>query len=200
MFRGKLICRNLYCFLHDVGKQKVQVIGRALDQNGLTARVHGNKNRQPIHSLTFKDIQNVLEFLTRYASENAIVLPGRLPYVKNAQVLLLPSDKRQADIHEIYEQSAALSQLRSISLSTFTRIWHDLCPNIVLKPQTDLCHKCQMYISKLSNGGNMDETEKKEILLGYENHLEIAKRERDFYRDNCLESKATFKSECPVEG
>ena len=81
MFRGKRICRNLYCFLHDVGKQKVQVIGRALDQNGLTARVHGNTNRQPIHSLTFNERQNVLEFIKRYASENAIVLPGRLPYV-----------------------------------------------------------------------------------------------------------------------
>jgi len=149
-------------FLHDVGKQKVQVFGRALDQNGVTARVHGNTNRQPIHSLTFNDRQNVLEFITRYASENVIVLPGRLPYVKNAQDLLLPSDKRQADIHEIYEQSAALSQLRSISLSTFTIIWHDLCPNVVLaKPQIDLCHKCQMYIRKLSNGGNMDETETK---------------------------------------
>jgi len=40
----------------------------------------------------------------------------------------------------------------------------------------------------------MDETGKK--ILGYENHLEISKRAIDI----CLESKATLKSESPVEG
>jgi len=149
----------MYCFLRDIGKQKVQVIGRALDQNGLTARVHGDKYRQPSQSLTFNNTQNVFEFINVYASENAIVLPDSLSYVKRAQLLCLPSDKRQGDIHEIYEQSAPLSQLMSISLSTISRMWHDLYPNVVrAHPLTDLCHKCQVYICKLSNGGNMDGT------------------------------------------
>jgi len=30
---------------------------------------------------------------------------------------------------------------------------------VLAKPQTDLCQKCQVYIGKASNGGNMDETE-----------------------------------------
>jgi hypothetical protein len=201
VFKGEQVCQAIFCFVHDVGKQKLQAIGRSLDQDGLKARVHGNKHKLPHNSLTFTDRQNVVQFLHMYASENAVTLPGRLPYVKKAQVLLLPSDKRQADIHAIYEQSAELSVMRSISLSTFSRLWKELCPNIVLaRPQTDLCHVCQTFVSKLSAGGNIDEGAKKCLLQEYELHLEFAKRERDFYRENCMKSKDIFKSTSSRQG
>ncbi len=69
------------------------------------------------------------------------------------------------DIHSENEKIAVVMKYRSISLRTFQRQWHDLCPHIVItKPCTDLCQKCRECAGKISKGGNITE-EEKELLL-----------------------------------
>ena len=146
-FRGNRVCRKTFCFLHCIDKQKLQVIGRSLDSDGLKPRVHGLSGKQPYNSMTFDERKYIHTFLNNYASDHALPLPGRLPNHRKANVLLLPSDKRQADIHVVYQKAAKSAGIRVISFSSFARIWRELCPNIVLsKPSTDLCHTCQNWL------------------------------------------------------
>jgi len=131
--------------------------------------------------------------LCKYATDNALPLPGRLPNFKKANVLLLPSDKTTADIHKMYEDVARDMKYRSISLRTFQRTWHDLCPHIVLaKPCTDLCQKFQDFAERISRSGNLTEEEKENLLKNYNDHVSLAKEQRDFYRQQCQISRQNY--------
>jgi hypothetical protein len=44
-------------------------------------------------------------FLNEYAVQFGVPLPGRLPNHGNVKVTLLPFDKANADIHEIYQKA-----------------------------------------------------------------------------------------------
>jgi len=200
-FHDVRICRQTFCFLHDIDKEKLSSISKSLDLDGLTPRVHGLKGKQPANSLSYSDKEHIKEFLCKYASDNALPLPGRLPNFRKFGVLLLPSDKCMTDIHGLYQKTATESGLRNVSLSTFTHLWHELCPHIVLsKPMTDLCQKCQQFTNKLLCSGSMDEEEKSVLLAAYNEHVSLAKLERDFYRQQCIDSKHVCSENTTFEG
>jgi hypothetical protein len=52
-----------------------------------------------------------------------------------------------------------------------------------MKPATDLCSTCQGFTVSLSKTGNLQEEEKALMLQKYGDHLEKAKKQRDYYRD-----------------
>jgi CRISPR/Cas system-associated endonuclease Cas3-HD len=61
-----------------------------------------------------------------------------------------------------------------------------------MKPATDLCSTCQGFTDSLSKTGNLQEEEKELMLQKYGDHIQKAKKQRDYYRDQCQESKANF--------
>ncbi|CAC5360900.1 unnamed protein product [Mytilus coruscus] len=82
---------------------------------------------------------------------------------------------------------------RSVSVRTFQRLWSELLPNIVVsKPCTDLCCKCQDYAFKISNSGHLTEEEKSDLLDKYNEHVQLAKEQRDYYRRQCSMSKENY--------
>lgn len=63
----------------------------AKDHYLLSTRCHGNTKKLPANSLSFRDIENVKEFLHEYAEANAILLAGCIPGYKREDLQLLPS-------------------------------------------------------------------------------------------------------------
>ena len=97
---GRQVCMKTFCFAHAVSHSTLKRIGNHLDSHGISARKHGNLGKSPKHALTVSDINNVIVFLKTYSNKNALPLPGRMPNYRNSKVMLLPSDKSKADIHE----------------------------------------------------------------------------------------------------
>ena len=60
-------------------------------KDGITIRIHGNTKRLPHNALTYEDITRIVKFLSNYAEEQAILLPGRVPGYKRDDFKLLPS-------------------------------------------------------------------------------------------------------------
>ena len=192
-FKGRRVCRQTFCFIHNIEKKKMLSIARSLDTDGLSPRVHKNTGKLPKNALKYTDTERIKTFLVKYAADNALPLPGRLPGYKNYQVLLLPSDKTSVDIHQEYETVAKEMQYRSVSLRTFQRQWHELCPNIVItKPCTDLCQHCQDFADRISKSGNLSEEEKELLLEEYNKHVQLAKEQRQYYRSQVKQSKQNF--------
>ncbi|XP_053373982.1 uncharacterized protein LOC128546730 [Mercenaria mercenaria] len=190
---GKRVCRATFCFAHGIDKKKLQAVGRSLDVDGFKPRIHGRKGVQPSHSLTFEDRERIKTFICRYARDNGLPLPGRLPNFKESHVLILPSDNTVSDIHQKYEKLATQLQYRTVSLRTIQRTWHDLCPYInVCKPCTDICQQCQKFSYEISNSGNLPEEEKTALLVEYQAHLNAAKQQREYYRQQCMDSKLNY--------
>ena len=193
-FNGRQICRETFAFAHGVNRKKIDAIARSLDSDGLVPRTHGNTGKSPKHALTLRDVENIKQFLISYGNKYGLPLPGRLPNHRDSKAVLLPSDKTKADIYQDYVNAAG-EMFRKVCLSEFKTIWLEQCPHIlIMKPASDLCHKCQTYVTGISNSGNLTEEEKVEKLRNYKDHLDKAKTQRDQYREQCEEAKSVFTS------
>ena len=63
-----------------------------------------------------------------------------MPGYKDSDVKLLPSSTTKHAIWELYFQAAAASSMRAVAYFSFTDLWCQLLPNIVvMKPMSDLC-------------------------------------------------------------
>lgn len=97
---------------------------------------------------------------------NAMLLPGRVPGYKDSDVKLLPSSTTKHAIWELYLQAAASSSMRAVAYSTFTLLWRQLLPNIVvMKPMSDLCWVCQQNSAAITRSANRPEEEKSVVSL-----------------------------------
>ena len=95
-----------------------------------------------------------------------MVLPGRVPGYKSADVQLLPSSTTKHKVWELYQESAAENSMRPVGYSTFTGLWRQLLPYIVvMKPMTDLCWLCQQNGSALAKCSNRSIEEKKMVCI-----------------------------------
>ena len=87
-----------------------------------------------------------------------MLLPGRVPGYKNSNVKLLPSSTTKHAIWEMYLQAAATSEMRAVAYSTFTQLWHQFLPNVVvMKPMSYLCWVCQQNSSAIMRAANLVE-------------------------------------------
>ena len=92
--------------------------------------------------LKLEQVQAVTRFIVNFAYQHCILLPGRIPGVKSADVKLLPTSITKAHIWRLYRRSQP--EHGAVALSTFRKLWKDLLPYIVVaKPATDLCWTCQ---------------------------------------------------------
>ena len=81
-----------------------------------------------------------------------MLLPGRIPGYKSMDVKLLPSSAMKHGLWDLYIESAVTGMLLAVAYSTFTKLWRDLLPNVmIMKPMTDLCWVCQKNSAAISN-------------------------------------------------
>ena len=98
---------------------------------------------------------------------NAMLLPGRVPGYKDTDVKLLPSSTTKHSIWELYLQAAAADSMRAVAYSTFTQLWRQLLPNIVvMKPMSDLCWVCQQNSVAITRSANRP-VEEKSVVSSY---------------------------------
>ena len=90
MHNGHTICRSTFTFLYGIGKKRLQNVKDAYNRNGLEVRIHKNAKSLPHNCFSSDVIENFKRFLSNYAEENAILLPGRIPGYKRDDIKLLP--------------------------------------------------------------------------------------------------------------
>jgi len=89
---------------------------------------------------------------------NAMLLPGRVPGYKDTDVKLLPCSTTKNSIWKQYLQAAANSSMRALAYPTFTQLWRQLLPHIlVMKPMSDLCWVCQQNSTAITRSANHPE-------------------------------------------
>ena len=93
-----------------------------------------------------------------------MLLPGRVPGYKDTDVKLLPSSTTKNSIWKQYLQAAANSSMRALAYPTFTQLWRQLLPHIlVMKPMSDLCWVCQQNSTAIMRSANHPEEEKSTV-------------------------------------
>ena len=160
---GHKICIKTFCFLHTIGLSKFKSIKASFESNGLVPRKRPYS--KPPHALRLSDFQYVVKFVSNYAEEHAILLPGRIPGYKRDDVKLLPSSTTKRAVWTHYHTAAkSASDVRAVGYSTFCSLWQQLLPQIIVtKPMTDLCWKCQQNSTMIMRAHNRPEGEKSEV-------------------------------------
>ena len=155
----------MFFFLH-VGCKRYNAVKKAYVTNGLEPIIHGNTFHLPSHAFTTKDLQNITFFLTNYAEEHGILLPGRIPSFKRCDLLLFPTQSTKKSIWECYIKASATLTFRLASYRTFCRVWLKYKPRIVITtPKSDLCWTCQRNSMNITASANKPESEKLEVLI-----------------------------------
>ena len=166
-------------------------LSRSFRINGLQPRTHGNAHRLPKNTLSYECTKT---FLLNYASQNAPVLPGRVPGFQKTDIQLLPSSTSKRSIWKLYKEQMDAVSDRAVAYSTFCKLWRHLVPYLVVtKPMTDLCWTCQQNSSSLTRAVNTPFAEKSAALSAYMEHLEAAHKERCFYKTVCDRCRTTIR-------
>ena len=154
------VCRKTFLFLHGIGKRKFELIKAHFASSGLTPRTHGNTGRAPANTLIMEEVRNVVVFVTQHAEANAILLPGRIPGYKGSDIQILPSSTTKRAIWLLYEDTAQQLSQRRIAYSTFTKVWRNFLPHVVVaRPMTDLCSTRQKNSAAIVRSVNLSEGE-----------------------------------------
>lgn len=93
-------------FYYSISKDRLAGLLKWYKTEGLVPKekqTGGRKNN--IRSLQLDDIKGVVTFIQQYASQNALVLPGRVPGFKRDDVQLLPSAHTATKVYQCYTDS-----------------------------------------------------------------------------------------------
>ena len=198
---GYPICLETFLFYHGIGKKRFRNLLKHYKLNGLSPRMHGNRNRKPWNAAKFEDKESAVKFITNYAEVNALPLPGRMPRFNDYDIMLLPSDTTKASVHRKYVscteelQKTSGKFVRCFGYREFCRLWSEVVPFIrTMPPAEDICHICQENATRIMQSANCGEDEKRDILLAAEEHLKCAKKQRCHYQKQVQESQENIKN------
>ena len=138
LHQGKPVCSRMFQFLHGIGIKRLKNLTKAVKENGLTPRVHGNTKRKPKHALSYTTTEFVVRFLFNYAEQNALVLPGRVPGYSRTDIQLLPSSVSKRAVWRVYRE--AVGTVHAVAYSTFCLLWRTLVPSIVICKESVRAH------------------------------------------------------------
>ena len=120
-------------------------------------RIHGNTGRKPPQALSRDELNRVLLFIKNYAEIHAILLPGRIPGLKDYEkVKLLPCNTSKRQLYLEYAESCEEIGIRACVESTFNSLWRRYLPYIRrAKPMTDLCITCKDNSARIIRSTNL---------------------------------------------
>lgn len=193
---GQECNQGLAAISEHISKNKLTALIAHYKEHGLTPRrkkTGGRKCNTKI--LSYDDIRGVVTFITNYADEHALLLPGRVPGYKRSDIRLLPSSETKASVWRKYGAAMAILGLRAARLSTFRKLWRQLLPHIVqTRPMTDLCWECQKNNESVYRSANLPDDIKCEKVRTQEQHLHVVQLERSLYNKMVHDAKLT--AEC----
>ncbi|XP_005103980.1 uncharacterized protein LOC101846153 [Aplysia californica] len=130
---SKKICRETFLFIHGICKGRLCALMKHYKQEGISARVHGNKANIPHHALSNDDSERVLDFIKEYANKHCVSPFGHTSGSKTSRGLVVMSPSQsKLYVHHKYKLWCAKNSLRAVSLRSFQNLWGKHLPYIVV--------------------------------------------------------------------
>ena len=187
-YKGDRVCMNTFLFLHAISDKRYRNLYKHWENNGLTPKIHGSHGKSPSNATSLETVEAVLTFVRNLAAAMALPLPGRLPNCKDERVVLLPTDMSKMEVYRRYCQASRDDGTQPVGKITFLNLWSKQLLYInVMKPATDLCWDCQQNMALVQRSGNLSEEEKSVRLQAAQNHILLARKQRDHYNAECDE-------------
>ena len=102
-----LLFWNCWIFFYSVCNDTLNRLSKHYQTEGLTPikRKKGTNMNHP-HRLSLDDTRRIQTFITNFAEDHAVALPGRVPGFRQEDIRLLPSSYPKGRIHRLYNEHA----------------------------------------------------------------------------------------------
>lgn len=101
LYQSQPIYKEMFLNLYGISKSRFQRLVDHYQNHGISLRTHGNNKRLPHNTLPQAFAEDVKNFLSNYAHENAVLLPGRIPGFKDKDIQLLSSSDTKVRVELI---------------------------------------------------------------------------------------------------
>ena len=100
----------LLFFVDSISNNRLSALQKWYRKNGMQPKEKRNAGRDdnPV-AYTFDDTKRAVTFVSNYADDHALLLPGRVPGYKRANIRLMPSSETKVKVYIAY--SAAMHDL-----------------------------------------------------------------------------------------
>ncbi|XP_069140941.1 uncharacterized protein [Argopecten irradians] len=183
-FQNTNICKSCFLYINNINGHYLKNIRTHFIKHGAVPRIHGNTGKKPKNAVTYDHVQQVVQFISRYADEIGLPQPAAPRGRDSFPPIYLPGSDTYISVHKKYTQVCLETGNRCLSETTFRRIWHQCLPHIqFMSCKTDVCHKCESFRNRIQKATT--ETDKMEATTDFANHISSAQMERDYYRERC---------------
>ncbi|XP_070552713.1 uncharacterized protein [Ptychodera flava] len=108
-FDSVRVCEKVWRYCYYVGETTFKNLKRHYKENGVIPRQHGLKGRKPVNTYTFEVIEDVVQFLIRYADEKGLPMPAAPRGRDDHPPIYLPSSDTKAEVYDKYTESCQQS-------------------------------------------------------------------------------------------
>src|SRR6218665_3225641 len=115
LIKGNTVCIKTFKFLHAVSQNRLTALLKWYREHGLVPKEKRSGGRNSDRPFSFHDIQRTMSFITIYAEDHALDLPGRVPGFKREDVKLMPSSETKIKLFEAYCSAMTQSGFRVMS-------------------------------------------------------------------------------------
>ena len=88
LYQSRPICKEMFLHVYGISKSRFQRLLEHYQNHGISLQVHGNSKRLPHNTLPQSIAEDVKNFLSNYAEENAITLTNMLYYFLGESLVL----------------------------------------------------------------------------------------------------------------
>ncbi|XP_071507068.1 uncharacterized protein [Diadema antillarum] len=196
-FHGKDICGDMFAFLHGISFRKLHGLQRWVKKYGLVEGML--KMRKPAAAKSRKfsldETRSTVRFITNYAEESAVLLPGRIPRCKTSGIHLLPSSVSKLSLYKLYQAASQQNGSRAMPYVAFCQAWRQYAPSVVTtKPETDLCPSCQRNATIFLHSANEPEKLKLENMKLYRHHIKGIMNAIEHYREETTAAQQSIQA------
>ena len=131
MHRSKTVCRKAFLFLNGIGEKRLRHLRGHFMIKGVTARIHGNKNKRPHNVTDEKTVEKVKTFISNLSVSFGMSLPGRVAGQRDFRVNVLPSTHTYSYVYKMYIEACKSIDDKFVSYQVFCQLWKTFHPDVI---------------------------------------------------------------------
>ena len=190
-FDHREVCKKAFIFLHDISEKQFKNITKHLKDNGPVPMIHKNTGKIPKSTYPYEVTHGAVQFIKNFAEIHGLPQPSARHGRADMPPIYLPTSYNYKIVHDIYVKSLMEKDAshRIMQYRSFIDVWHKCIPEVqFMSPRTDVCAVCEEYRDKIKT--TFLEEDKISFTSHFSDHLSQAQAERQYYVDNCVESKS----------
>ena len=95
--------------------------------NGVQPKENRNAGRNNTRAFSFEDLKRTVAFVSNYADDHGMVMPGRVPGFKRDDIKLMPSSETKVNVYKAYRTAMQQVGMYLCNSQSQWEVWWVVC-------------------------------------------------------------------------